>query len=344
MSNSQRSLKHAEAASWLGISSKALRLYEDRGLVTPGRTAAGWRVYGPAEMARAREVVALRGLGLSLGEVERVLGGDGRDLAVALASQQSVLEGRMQALVAVLARLRALRGAIAEGEQPDLVALCQLDGAAGGPAVVFDLPWPWGGERFVLPRLAPLTFIFGPLGSGKSRLARALAAEIPGGRFVGLDRHGEAAAAAQYRLDDDAALRERILRAEAWLAGDGAVLGPALRTLLVNLDGAPDETVVVDMVEEGLDAATQHALIAFLRASSSALPRLMLMTRSSALLDLAALRAEEAIILCPANHSVPTLVMPYPGAPGYEAVETCLASPAVRARTAGVVALRPAPA
>ena len=65
-------------------------------------------------------------------------------------------------------------------------------------------------------------------------------------------------------------------------------------------------------------------------------------TRSREILDLASGGAHEAIILCPANHSPPILVDPYPGAPGYEAVATCLASPAVRARTDGVIAWRPA--
>ena len=33
----------------------------------------------------------------------------------------------------------------------------------------------------------------------------------------------------------------------------------------------------------------------------------------------------------PANNSPPSWVVPYPGAPGYEAVATCLAAPEVRA-------------
>ncbi len=65
------------------------------------------------------------------------------------------------------------------------------------------------------------------------------------------------------------------------------------------------------------------------------------MTRSNAILDLAAVGMEEAILYCPANHSPPMLVAPYPGAAGYEAVAMCLASPEVRARTAGVVAWWP---
>ena len=66
-----------------------------------------------------------------------------------------------------------------------------------------------------------------------------------------------------------------------------------------------------------------------------------MLTRSSAILDLTAVGSDEAIILCPANHSPPTYVVPYPGTPGYEAVATCLASPEVRARTEGVIAWRP---
>ncbi|MGV8831345.1 MAG: MerR family transcriptional regulator [Devosia sp.] len=340
--NSQRSLKHADAARVLGVSSKALRLYEDRGLVTPGRTAAGWRVYGPAELARAEDVVALRGLGLSLAEVERVLSGDGRDLRAALTAQQTVIEARMQSMVVALSRVRELRSELAKGQAPDLGALRQLAGQTDVPAVAFDLPWPWGGERFALPRLARLSFIIGPLGSGKTRLSQALAEAIPGGRFLGLDRVAEGGAAAQELLAADPALRERIERAQAWLADDGATLGPALTSLLVCLDGASAETVVVDMVEDGLDEPTQVALIAYLRSAVASLPRLMLMTRSTAILDLAAVGANEAILFCPANHSPPSLVSPYPGAPGFEAVASCLATPDVRARTAGVVVMRPA--
>jgi hypothetical protein len=99
--------------------------------------------------------------------------------------------------------------------------------------------------------------------------------------------------------------------------------------------------VVVDMVEQGLDHATQETLIEHLRQRPKAQARpLFLMTRSSAILDLAAIGQDEAILLCPANHSPPTRVASYPGAPGWEAVATCLASPQVRARTAGVIAWR----
>jgi hypothetical protein len=95
------------------------------------------------------------------------------------------------------------------------------------------------------------------------------------------------------------------------------------------------------MLEQGLDKATQEALIARLRRCGSEPRPLFFLTRSSSILDLEALGDDEAIILCPANHSPPTNVRPYAGFPGFEAVATCLASPDVRARTEGVIAWRP---
>jgi DNA-binding transcriptional MerR regulator len=80
VSSSAQFLSPSEAAKRLGVSAKALRLYEQRGLVVPGRTASGWRAYGPDEMARAAEIAALRTLGLSLAQVARVMKGDVEDL------------------------------------------------------------------------------------------------------------------------------------------------------------------------------------------------------------------------------------------------------------------------
>jgi len=107
----------------------------------------------------------------------------------------------------------------------------------------------------------------------------------------------------------------------------------ALTALVVGLETDGPAALVVDMVEQGLDQATQEALISHLRQRTRSGGRLLfLMTRSTSILDLSAIGPDEAIIFCAANHSPPARVAPYPGAPGYEAVATCLASPEVRAR------------
>jgi DNA-binding transcriptional MerR regulator len=95
VNSSARFLNASEAASRLGVSAKALRLYEQRGLIAPIRTAAGWRAYGPAEMSRAAEIVALRALGFNLTQVARVLKGDSEGLEPALAAPICAAAGRI---------------------------------------------------------------------------------------------------------------------------------------------------------------------------------------------------------------------------------------------------------
>lgn len=329
MSSAAQFVTAAEAAARLGVSAKALRLYEQRGLIQPVRTAAGWRTYGPDQMARAREIVALRHLGLGLAQVARVLGGEPAALELALAAHQERLAASIEATSSALARVRAMRAELAAGRAPELSELAELIGSA--PSVAFDLPWPWGGERFELAGLDRLTWLTGPLGSGKTRLAMALAETLPGGRFLGLDR--------QPRPGAEPVIRPHL----DWLIGEGATDTPAFRALLAGLVGSGEEPVVVDLVEQGLDAATQEELAVWLRQRAPDARPLVVMTRSTAMLDLDALRGE-TIIYCPANHAPPQVLRAWPGVPGLDLVSSCLAPPDVRARTEGAVAVRPAAA
>jgi DNA-binding transcriptional MerR regulator len=341
VSSSSQFLNPSEAAIRLGVSAKALRLYEQRGLIAPLRTAAGWRTYGPDEMARAAEIAALRALGLSLTQVARVLGGDAQSLEPALSAHQSMLEGRVRQLADTLEKVRRLRTDLRRGQAPATGELTRLLNPASEFRVVFDLPWPWGGEQFELHDIRPLNFIIGPLGSGKTRLAMRLAETLPNAAFLGLERLADGAVKSQARLDADPALKSRVDRTLAWLVEDGGTESEALVALLVGLEAEGPAILVIDMLEQGLDKATQKALTAHLRRRGPNGRPLFFLTRSNAILDLDAVGADEAIIFCPANHSPPTLVAPYPGTSGYEAVATCLASPEARARTNGVIAWRP---
>ncbi|QPF83543.1 MerR family transcriptional regulator [Bradyrhizobium genosp. L] len=332
----------SEAAERLGISAKALRLYEERGLIAPVRTPAGWRAYGPAEMARCGEIVELRALGLSLSEVARILSGDADILARVLAAHEAALGARVRQSSDAIARVRRLRAELAHGQVPAARDLIGAVRARPALSIAFDLPWPWGGERFELRDIRPLNHIVGPLGSGKTRLAQRLAEALPDGGFIGLDRAADGGAATRARLDTDPALKAKVDQDLATLVADGAVASPALIALLAVLGADSPAIAVIDMLEQGLDTATQEALIAHLRRRAAWARPLFFLTRSSAILDLDAVGPDEAIILCPANHGLPSLVTPVPGAPGHEAVATCLASPEVRARTEGVIAWRPA--
>ena len=340
MRPSAQVLNPSEAAQRLGVSAKALRLYEERGLLCPIRTEAGWRAYGPREMTRAAQIAALRGLGFSLTQVTRVLSGEHEGLELALAEHQGALERRAREVADAVERIRGLRGELAQGRPPALGELARFVGPVTETVVAFDLPWPWGGERFELRVIRALNFIIGPLGSGKTRFAQRLAEAVSGASFLGLDRLADGGDAATARMEADPRLKARIETALSWLMEDGAARSNALLALLVGVeDGAG--VLIVDMIEQGLEEATQVAVIAWLRRRGAHGRPLFLLTRSSAILDLAEAGADETIIFCPANHSPPTQVAPHPGSPGFEAVATCLASPAVRSRTAGMVAWLP---
>jgi DNA-binding transcriptional MerR regulator len=322
MNPSPRSLSPAQASAALGVSAKTLRLYEQHGLLVPDRTRTGWRAYDASTMAR----------------VARVLDGDPQGLDAGLSEHEARLSEQAQQIAAALERVRVLRADLAQGRLPAPATLTQALAQDAPLTVGFALPWPWDGEWFALHDVPRLAFITGPLGSGKTRFAQRLAAELPDAVFLGLDRLSDPTLA--QRIADDALLAGRVERRLAWMIEDGAERSDALTALAVALETETPIALVIDMVEEGLSAGTQMALMAHLRLRGSGKRALFLMTRSSSILDLDALGPTEAVILCPANHSPPLRVVPHPGGRGYEAVATCVASPEVRARTAAVVAIR----
>lgn len=330
-------LSPSETARQLGISTKALRIYEERGLLRPMRTTAGWRAYGPDEIRRAREIVELRALGLTLAEVARVIGGDATALARALGQHEAALVAQANRLQSTLDNVRRHRAELESGTSPSATDYRRALELVQMPAIAFDLPWPWGGERFEMRGIKPVTYVVGPLGSGKTRLAMRLAEAIPGGRFLGLDRLDSDGTPYASRLDDDARLRTQCDSILLSLENNGATRSPALMALIAALCSG-ETPVVIDMVEQGLDHGTQLALSRHLRHRDHPARPLFLMTRSSAILDLTVAESGETIIYCPANHSPPLIVLPDPLCPGYEAVATCLAAPEVRARTLGVIA------
>jgi DNA-binding transcriptional MerR regulator len=333
-------LSPSEAARRLGISAKALRIYEARGLLCPTRNATGWRVYGPDEIRRAAEIVSLRSLGFSLKQIERVVGGVAEGLEPALGSLQARLELEFDQLGQRLRKITALRRGLAQGEIPAVLDLAGLAAPATTAVAGFNLPWPWGGEWFEVRGARALNYIIGPLGSGKTRLARMLAEHLPDGVFLGLDRI-ERREEAQRALDLDVELRERVEASLSWLMEDGATESDALFTLVVGLEQRRSKSLVIDMIEQGLDDATQQAVISDLRRRAHEHAPLFMLTRSSGILEPLEATADEAVIFCPANHAPPFMVRMTPGAPGYDAMVSCLGPPEVRARTEGMIASIP---
>lgn len=63
-----------QLAGIAGVSPSALRFYEEAGLLQPGeRSEAGYRLYGPEAAGRLQFIRRAQGLGLTLGEIHRLL-------------------------------------------------------------------------------------------------------------------------------------------------------------------------------------------------------------------------------------------------------------------------------
>ncbi len=102
-----------ELAASLGVTPKTLRLYEQRGLIpTPARSDNGYRIYSDDAVRRARLVVGLRAMGLSIavigemtanaarGEFRRELAGLLSERVRQLSEEIAVRQGHMDELEA----------------------------------------------------------------------------------------------------------------------------------------------------------------------------------------------------------------------------------------------------
>lgn len=90
-------------ARMAGVTVRTLHHYDEIGLVVPsGRTPAGYRTYGSAEVERLQEVLFFRELGFALDEIKRIVSRSSYDRAVALERQRELLEARAEHLLALL--------------------------------------------------------------------------------------------------------------------------------------------------------------------------------------------------------------------------------------------------
>lgn len=86
-----------ELATLAGITPRTLRWYDRQGLLHPARvTAAGYRIYGPAEVERLQQILLYRELELPLEEIRTILEDPTFDRQAALQSHLAALEERRE--------------------------------------------------------------------------------------------------------------------------------------------------------------------------------------------------------------------------------------------------------
>ena len=93
-----------EVAALAGVTVRTLHHYDRIGLLSPsGRTSAGYRQYGPADLDRLHQVLLYRELGFPLEEVAALLDDPSGDPAEHLRRQHRLLRDRLERTQAMVA-------------------------------------------------------------------------------------------------------------------------------------------------------------------------------------------------------------------------------------------------
>ena len=121
------SLAIDEVVRRTGLTSRALRFYEGRGLVRPFRSSSGRRVFSASDLERLQRIVALKQAGFTLAEIGRVLGNGGApDIGAILRRQIAAVEAERKTLERAAGSLRLALSRIDAGERLDAATLCSL--------------------------------------------------------------------------------------------------------------------------------------------------------------------------------------------------------------------------
>jgi DNA-binding transcriptional MerR regulator len=105
---------------------RTLRLYERRGLITPARSANGWRRYGARELTRLNAIVTLKTMGLTLREIGAVLGAKPPSLARILHLQLEACQARRRAADEALVLVQAALARLDSRDRLSIDDLCDL--------------------------------------------------------------------------------------------------------------------------------------------------------------------------------------------------------------------------
>jgi len=150
------------------LSLKALRLYDERGVLVPSRVdqTSGYRYYDPAQLDEARFVVMLRQLQLPLAAIKELLACDPADAATRIAEHWRDAEAAHDArrdlagyLVNWLSGKRSVMYEVATREMPERSLLCVKRNVDEQGA------WAFGKEFIAILRERPLPKIEGREGA-----------------------------------------------------------------------------------------------------------------------------------------------------------------------------------
>jgi DNA-binding transcriptional MerR regulator len=115
-----------DVARRTGLTSRALRFYEARGLLKPLRTYSGRRLYGCGELERIQQILALKRAGLTLAQIGKLTAQRTMDLRSIVEAQLNVIEERKAELDEARTLLLSIKSRIDRGEPVDAATFCSL--------------------------------------------------------------------------------------------------------------------------------------------------------------------------------------------------------------------------
>ncbi|KGF81888.1 hypothetical protein IA69_09955 [Massilia sp. JS1662] len=116
----------SEVTRMTGLTARALRFYEARGLLRPGRDSSGRRLYGTAQLEALHRVMALKRAGLTLAQIQSMTADPRLDLHSIVAAQIQVLAAREREVVATRELLQSILSRIERSEPIDVATFCSL--------------------------------------------------------------------------------------------------------------------------------------------------------------------------------------------------------------------------
>ncbi len=122
----EQQLDIRDVAKSTGLTSRALRFYEARGLIAPLRTFNGRRLYGRADLERIQQILALKRAGLSLAQIGKLTIARNLDLASLVDAQLDVIDDRKRELEEARNLLVSIKSRIDRGEPVDAATFCSL--------------------------------------------------------------------------------------------------------------------------------------------------------------------------------------------------------------------------
>ncbi|MEO8456117.1 MAG: MerR family transcriptional regulator [Sphingomicrobium sp.] len=132
-----------------GLTSRALRFYEARGLLKPLRTYSGRRLYGRGELERIQQILALKRAGLSLAQIGKLTARGHMDLGAIVDAQLKVIEERKSELDEARALLLSVKSRIDRGESVDAATFCSL--IRQGDKIMEAQDWKKVTDRYFSP-------------------------------------------------------------------------------------------------------------------------------------------------------------------------------------------------